>query len=133
AVPRQALVWDWIGPSSPPLEPHAVASPMDPALPEDRRDIGDAAPQSSADEVGPERHPDGDATAEPPRRPPRTRWAWTLIFAVLVPVGALLMVAGGGPYGDHVLRIIGGALLVGAVVIALWLLAGGEGDEAPPD
>lgn len=80
---------------------------------------GEPAPRETGDK----------APAVGPGRP-RARWAWTLVFAGLVPVGAVLIVAGGR--ADPVLRILGGAMLGGAVVIVLWLLAGGEdgdGDE----
>lgn len=68
----------------------------------------------------------------PPRRP-RRRWAWTLVFAGLVPTGAVLLVAGGGPYGNAVVRIVGGSLLGVAVVIVLWLLASGDAEDEPDE
>lgn len=84
------------------------------------------------DEGAPEPYGGPEGTGPPTdfhRRPPPRRWAWTLVFAGLVPAGAVLLVAGGGPYGYAVLRIVGGSMLGVAAVMVLWLLAGRDDED----
>lgn len=60
--------------------------------------------------------PEPDGAAPSPRR-----WAWTLIFVFMLPVGLFLTFIAGGPDRDVVVRSLGPIILTVAAVMALWL------------
>lgn len=75
----------------------------------------------------------GAMEAPPPDAPVNAerRWAWTLVLACLLPLGAFLMLLLGGPDHDPVARAIGPTMLAAAAIlgVSLWTTRG-DADDA---